>query len=52
MNRRNFLKTVAASGCVATTIGDRPLNAQESPQTSMGVVQYSFSDSPHIALGL
>jgi 3-oxoisoapionate decarboxylase len=46
MNRRNFLKTVAASGCVAKAIGDRPLSAQESPPTSMGVVQYSFSDSP------
>ena len=47
MNRRNFLKTVAASGCVARAIGERPLNAQESLATSMGVVQYSFSDGPH-----
>src|SRR5215472_2644082 len=47
MNRRNFLKSVAASGCVARAIGNRPLSTQESPPTSMGVVQYSFSDSPH-----
>jgi len=47
MNRRSFLKTVAASGCLARTMGDRRLSAQESPPTSMGVVQYSFSDSPH-----
>ena len=46
MNRRNFLKT-AMSACVAPAIGDRPPSAQESPPTSMGVVQYSFSDSPH-----
>jgi 3-oxoisoapionate decarboxylase len=47
MNRRIFLKAVAASGCLAPAIGDRPLSAQEAPQTSMGVVQYSFSNSPH-----
>jgi len=47
MNRRNFLKAVAASGCVARAIDERPLNAQESLATSMGVVQYSFSDGPH-----
>jgi len=47
MNRRSFLKAVAASGCVAQAIGERPLNAQESLATSMGVVQYSFSDGPH-----
>ena len=47
MNRRNFLKAVAASGCVARAIDERPLNAQESLPTSMGVVQYSFSDGPH-----
>src|SRR6516164_616791 len=47
MNRRNFLNAVAASGCVARAIGERPLNAQESLATSMGVVQYSFSDGPH-----
>jgi 3-oxoisoapionate decarboxylase len=47
MNRRNFLKTLAASGWVGLTIGDRLLSAQESPPTCMGVVQYSFSDSPH-----
>ena len=43
MNRRSFLKTVAASACVAPG----PLSAQEGPSTSMGVVQYSFSESPH-----
>ena len=47
MNRRNFLNAVAASGCVVRAIGERPLNAQESLATSMGVVQYSFSDGPH-----
>src|SRR6516225_2229400 len=47
MNRRNFLKAVAASGCVARAIDERPLNAQESLATSMGVVQYCFSDGPH-----
>jgi 3-oxoisoapionate decarboxylase len=47
MNRRSFLKTVAASGCLVQRIGDRPLSVQESSPTSMGVVQYSFSDSPH-----
>jgi sugar phosphate isomerase/epimerase len=47
MNRRNFLKAAAASCCVAPAMGDRLLSAPEYPQTSMGVVQYSFSDSPH-----
>jgi sugar phosphate isomerase/epimerase len=47
MNRRSFLSTVAASACLAPAMGNRPLSAQERPQTSMGVCQYSFSDSPH-----
>jgi 3-oxoisoapionate decarboxylase len=47
MNRRSFLTSVAASACLAPAAGDRPLNASEAPATSMGVVQYSFSDSPH-----
>jgi 3-oxoisoapionate decarboxylase len=47
MNRRSFLTSVAASACLAPAAGDRPLNAQASPQTSMGVCQYSFSQSPH-----
>jgi len=47
MNRRNFLKAVVGSSCVVRAIGERPLNAQESLATSMGVVQYSFSDGPH-----
>src|SRR6516225_10739716 len=47
MNRRNFLKAVAASGCVARAIDDRRLSAQASPPPSMGVLHYSFSDSPH-----
>ena len=45
MNRRSFLKTVAAS--LAPLMGDRLSSAQELTRTSMGVVQYSFSDSPH-----
>jgi 3-oxoisoapionate decarboxylase len=47
MNRRSFLKTAAVSACLTPAIGDRPLSAQESSQTSMGVCQYSFSQSPH-----
>jgi 3-oxoisoapionate decarboxylase len=47
MNRRSFLTSVAASACLAPAVGDRPLSAQELPQTSMGVCQYSFSESPH-----
>jgi len=48
MNRRNFLTAVAASGCLAPVIGDRLRSAHESPPTSMGVVQYSFSESAHM----
>src|SRR5262252_4357294 len=48
MNRRNFLKAVAASCSVAPAMGDGlPSAAPEYLQTSMGVVQYSFSGSPH-----
>ena len=46
MNRRSFIRTVAAGASVASAIGDL-LSAQELPRTSLGVVQYSFSDSPH-----
>jgi 3-oxoisoapionate decarboxylase len=47
VNRRNFLKAVAANAALASLIGDPLLSAQKSPRTSMGVVQYSFSSSPH-----
>jgi 3-oxoisoapionate decarboxylase len=47
MNRRSFLTSVAASACLAPAMGNHSLSAQEPPQTSMGVCQYSFSQSPH-----
>jgi sugar phosphate isomerase/epimerase len=48
VNRRGFLKILAASsGAASAVLGDRLRCAQELPRTSMGVVQYSFSDSPH-----
>jgi len=45
MDRRHFLKT-AASTCLTSAGGDRGPDA-ESSLTSMGVVQYSFLESPH-----
>lgn len=47
MNRRSFLSTVAASACLTPAFSDRSANAQEIPQSPMGVCQYSFSESPH-----
>lgn len=49
MNRRSFLTTVTAtaSACLAPAIPNGPLGAQEFPHTSLGVCQYSFSQSPH-----
>jgi 3-oxoisoapionate decarboxylase len=47
MDRRHFLKTVAAGSCLARATCGRRLSARQSPPMSMGVVQYSFSDSPH-----
>ncbi len=47
MNRRSFLTSVAASACVTSAVSDGRLGAQELPRTSMGVCQYSFSQSPH-----
>ena len=47
MNRRAFLKNAAASASLAWARGDRFISAQALPRTSLGVVQYSFSDSPH-----
>jgi len=50
VKRRSFLKTLAASGTISLA-ADGALLAGETvptaPRTSMGVVQYSFSDSPH-----
>jgi 3-oxoisoapionate decarboxylase len=46
VNRRSFIKTVAGRASFAWAMGDRLLSAQALPRTSMGVVQYSFSDSP------
>lgn len=45
MNRRSFLSTLAASACAPAA--HRLLAGEPPPRTSMGVVQYSFSDSPH-----
>jgi len=50
MNRRSFLKTLAASGSISLAGGVPRLSAEPSPRTSMGVVQYSFSDSPYTRL--
>ena len=47
MKRRNFLKTLAAGASIPVAAGNRLLTAEPSPRTSMGVVQYSFSASPH-----
>jgi 3-oxoisoapionate decarboxylase len=45
--RRNFLKTVAAGASIPFAAGSHAFNAEPSPRTSMGIVQYSFSSSPH-----
>ena len=47
MKRRSFLKTLAASASIPLAAGNHLLTAEPSPRTSMGVVQYSFSASPH-----
>ena len=50
MKRRRFLKALAASGSIPLAAGGHLLMAEAIPtvpRTSMGVVQYSFSDSPH-----
>src|SRR5271157_5132 len=46
VKRRNFLKTMAASATIPPADGPL-LTAESRPRTSMGVVQYSFSGSPH-----
>lgn len=55
MNRRSFLQSAIANTAVASALGGGLFRAQGSVpaametsplQTSMGVVQYSFSDSP------
>ena len=47
MKRRSFLKTLAAGASIPLAADNHLLNAKPSPRTSMGVVQYSFSASPH-----
>lgn len=47
MKRRTFLKTLAAGASLPLAAGTHLLTAKPSPRTSMGVVQYSFSASPH-----
>ena len=47
MKRRSFLKTLAAGASLSFAAGERTLSAEPSTHTSMGVVQYSFSTSPH-----
>jgi 3-oxoisoapionate decarboxylase len=50
VKRRSFLKTLAASGSISLAAGNHLLGAEAgptAPRTSMGVVQYSFSDSLH-----
>jgi len=47
VNRRNFLKATIANAAAASGIGARLSAGQEPAQTSMGVVQYSFSASPY-----
>jgi sugar phosphate isomerase/epimerase len=45
MKRRSFLKTLAAGASIPLAASNHL--AASSPRTSMGVVQYSFSASPH-----
>ena len=47
MKRRSFLQTLAAGASIPLATGNHLLTAEPSPRTSMGVVQYSFSASPH-----
>ena len=47
MKRRSFLKVLAAGASFPLMGGKHLLNAEAPPRTSMGVVQYSFSTSPH-----
>ncbi len=47
MKRRSFLKTLATGISIPLLGGNHLLAAEPSPRTSMGVVQYSFSASPH-----
>jgi sugar phosphate isomerase/epimerase len=47
VKRRSFLKTLAAGASIPLAGGNHLLPATASPRTSMGVVQYSFSASPH-----
>ena len=47
MNRRSFLRTAIASAAVAPGAAGRLFPAEEPLRTTMGVVQYSFSSSPH-----
>jgi sugar phosphate isomerase/epimerase len=47
VKRRSFLETLAAGASIPLLGGKYLLSAAPSPHTSMGVVQYSFSTSPH-----
>ena len=49
MNRRNFLQIMAAGASLAPANCEPLLGAQDPPRTSMGVCQYSFSESLHTA---
>jgi len=47
MKRRNFIKALAAAACLPPVAGRHLFRSEPPPRTSMGVVQYSFPDSPH-----
>ena len=47
MKRRNFLQTLAAGASLGMARGGRADAPAPAARTSMGVVQYSFSVSPH-----
>jgi len=47
VKRRSFLKTLAASASLPLAAGYYPATGEPRPRTSMGVVQYSFPNSPH-----
>ncbi len=47
MKRRTFLKSLATGASLPLAAGHCPATEEPRPRTSMGVVQYSFPNSPH-----
>lgn len=47
MKRRGFLRILAAGASIPLAGGNYPATGAPPPRTSMGVVQYSFPNSPH-----